>query len=622
MPKKDTITRRDFLDGAAISIVAAALPGTAAFAQTSNGPLPSDYYPPTLTGMRGNHPGSFDAAHPLAWNGEAPSGATDTGEEYDLVVVGGGLSGLAAALFYQREAGADKRVLILDNHDDFGGHAKRNEFEVGGRMLLGVGGSVNLESAPDYSKTVKQLLKEIGVDLEKLEGALHPDDPMVSYGAFSGIYIDGAEGPVVGAWRKAFAGKGDYESLINQLPMPQVERDKLIKLASGKWDYLVGHSINERITYLTTTSYHTFLKDKVGLAPEYVTMFDPMLRILFGCGGDGVSVQEALFLGVPGLGSVGWPWGIAQNLFAGFADGLKILQFPDGNATLARLMVRKLIPDVAPGANMDDVATARFDYSKLDVAGATTRIRLNATVINAEERNDEVTVAYVQGGTPYRVKGKHCVMACYNSIIPHLCPALPEDQKEALKYGVKIPLLWANVALKNGSAFHKAGAHLYECPNRTFGVVTRAPMTQMDDYQAPLGEDDPLLLFLMGSQVPQKEPGQSARDQYRLARHQLLATPFSDFEDDIRDQLTGLFGAHGFDADRDIEAITVNRWAHGYAYEYLELDDDFEEGVYPHELGRKQFGRISIANSDAGGKAYLYAAIDQAWRAVEEQLAG
>lgn len=269
---------------------------------------------------------------------------------------------------------------------------------------------------------------------------------------------------------------------------------------------------------------------------------------------------------------------------------------------------------------MDDIVTAHFDYSKLDVEASPVRLRLNSTAIRARQDGAGVTVTYVQDRKPFRVQAKHCIMACYNSIIPHLCPELPEAQKEGLKYGSKIPLIWTNVVLSDGTPFYKAGAQLYECPNSYFSIVTKAPPTKMADYQAPQTPSDPLVVFMMRSPVPIKEPGQSARDLFRLTRHELLEIPFSTFEREIRGQMTDMFGAHGFDAERDIEAITVNRWAHGYAYEYYGLDDDFAEGSYPHQVGRRQFGRISIANSDSEAYAYLNGAVDAAWRAAQEQL--
>jgi spermidine dehydrogenase len=622
-----TIDRRDFLNGVAMSVAASGAPS---FALAGTSPADAsraalgDVYPPSLTGLRGNHPGSYDAAHSLAWNDEAPVTFSDTGEDYDLVIVGGGVSGLAAATFFKQQRGTDQRILILDNHDDFGGHAKRNEFTSQGRMLLGVGGSVNLESPDNYSKVALGLLEEVGVDLKKLEDALEPGYPLSTMGHDTGWFLNTGEGDariVVGRWIAAFQGEDGYDALINQLPIPQEEKDKIIKLAGGKWDYLVGLSVWEREAYLSSTSYHQFLLDKVGLDPTTLPLFDALTRVFFGVGGDGISVSEAIMIGSPGLSAVGWPWAMAKRFLFDPDNLVHTLYFPDGNSSVARLLVRKLIPDIAAGSTMEDIASARFDYSKLDMPGAPVRLRLNSTVVRAREEGGDVTVSYVQNGKPFRVKAKHCILACYNGIIPHLCPELPAPQKEALKYGVKVPLILTNAVLRDGAPFYKAGARQFECPNSYYTVVTTAPPVKMGNYQPPQGPGDPLVVFMLRSPVPVKQEGQTARDVYRLARYELLETPFSTHEAEIRAQLTDMFGAFGFDADRDIEAITVNRWSHGYAYEYLDLDDGpFTEGTYPHQIGSAAFGRISIANSDSEGKAYLDAAIDAAWRATKEQV--
>ncbi|MBV8457276.1 MAG: NAD(P)/FAD-dependent oxidoreductase, partial [Acetobacteraceae bacterium] len=162
------ITRRDFLNGMTMTIGAASLPHGLR-AQTASGE-PQDaagYYPPKLTGMRGSYPGSFTVAHAVRdgsfW--DSAGQATETGENYDLVVVGGGISGLASARFYREVFGSSARILVLEVHDDFGGHAKRNEFDVNGRKLLGFGGTYAIESPAPYSPVAKRVVNELGIDV-------------------------------------------------------------------------------------------------------------------------------------------------------------------------------------------------------------------------------------------------------------------------------------------------------------------------------------------------------------------------------------------------------------------------------------------------------------------------
>jgi spermidine dehydrogenase len=270
---------------------------------------------------------------------------------------------------------------------------------------------------------------------------------------------------------------------------------------------------------------------------------------------------------------------------------------------------------------MQDVVTAHFDYSELDRESSPVRIRLNSTAVNvAQQGGGTVDVSYVADGKAFRVRGKHCILACYNGMIPHLCPELPQAQKENLAYGVKVPFIWANVLLRSGAAVRRGGASVYMCPDSFFELVSHAPPVTLGSYRAPTRPEDPMVMFMGHVAVPEGNSSQSARDLYRLGSTKLLMTPFSAYEAKIREQLTGMFGSYGFDVDQDIEAITVNRWSHGYSYEYLDLHDpDWAEGEAPHELARVRFGRISIANSDSEAYAYVQAAIDAAARAVAEQ---
>ena len=621
---KYKITRRDFMNGVAVSTAATLLTPYELMAQAPPG-LTSVDYPPTLTGMRGNHPGSFEVSHALAWGGEKPVAHLKLAEHYDLVIVGAGVSGLAAARFYQKRMGSDARILLLDNHDDFGGHAKRNEFHEGGRMLLGVGGSVNLENPGDYSEMAKGILDELGIDLEAMKTNIG-EFSILSSDTGTALAFPGAEGhvSVVGKWSEFMLGIGDYESAVRALPMPEAEQDKLIELFSGEVDYLSDLSLSEKQSYVESVSYGQFLTERVGLARETVSIFYPVPKLIYGPAGLRVSVMEAFYLGCPGVQGMSWLSELAEQLVAAITSpDQSSLYFPDGNASVARLLVHKLIPTVAPDTKgFEDIATSRFDYGALDRADQAVRLRLNSTVVGVQETsNNTVVVNYVQDGNAVSVTGDHCVLACYNGAIPYLCPDLPESQKEALNYGVKVPLVWTNVVLENGHAWSKLGVGSVSCPDDPYVVMTVAPPTTTGGHQPPRGPDDPMVVFLLGVPDLTVTGTENSRELCRMARHKVYATNFDTYEQEIRDQLQGVLGEYGFHHETDIRAITVNRWPHGYAYEYMSLDDpEWPEGLAPHEIGRAQFGRISIANSDSEAYAYLDAAIDAGWRAVEEQI--
>ncbi len=636
------IKRRDFVSGVAIGAGGLLLAGCTddrpvSFANEvpRGGLAPSSgsYYPPTLTGMRGSHDGSYEVAHALSWRGEKPADYQLLEEHYDLVVVGAGMSGLAAAHFYREKMGPEARILILDNHDDFGGHAKRNEFHRDGRMMVSLGGAQNIESVTGYSDAATKLMEDIGLNedfLNFMDVSTSENLALVgNFDANNGVALPGSQDHFIyaGNWNAVMFGGEGYEQVLESLPLPSDEREKLITFWGGNRDFLEGLSLSEKWEYLNTVSYNQFLIDKVGLLPTTVPILNAIILHLSGMTGWNLTVGEALLGGASGIKSLGWLGKATAAAGGAFIDRLlKIRMFPDGNASVARLLVQKLIPTVAPEVTgPDSIVGARFNYEALDEAGNDTRLRLNSTAVGIRENQaGEVEIDYVEQGSAKRVLADHCILACYNGLIPHLCPEMPESQKAGLAYGVKTPFVYANVQVRDGKAFSKAGATLFQCPYDPFQWVSCAPTVAVGGFEPPRGPDDPMVIFMMHSPMPMTKPDPklSTRDQLRLARTEIYQAQFSDYEQQIREQLQSMLGQFGFQHQSDIEAITVNRIPHGYAYPYVKLDDpDWEAGQAPHEIGRAQFGRISVANSDSEAVALMNAAFDAAYRAVEEQTA-
>ena len=626
---KKNVTRRDFCNGVIIGTGVNALSPMHLFGQSDllTHELGESFsnYPPMLNGMRGSHQGSFEVAHALAWTGEKPTAYKQHDQEYDLVVVGAGISGLATAHFYQQKMGQDARILLLDNHDDFGGHAKRNEFNHDGRLLLGIGGSVNLENPRDYSEEAKGLLHDLGIDLDAMKNnEIDGFESLTSTNAQSVLALPGPNGHVTvkANWMSLNQGEGDIETAVKLLPLPVIEQDKLIEFLSGGRDYLDDLSLRESYRYVQSVSYEDFLSDRVGLDDETSSIFYAFMKLIWGIGGKNISVMGAISTGAPGMQGMGRLAKFLQKILLRTMSGGESLYFPDGNASIPRLLVKKLIPAVTLGdANFTNISTSHFNYNVLDRNEQSVRLRLNSTVVGVRQTDDDrVEVDYVKEGKALRVTGKHSILACYNNMIPHLCPELPESQKDGLRYGEKVPLVWANIHLEDGIAFSELGVDRIDCPKDPFVVVTTPPFTTTGGYQPPKKTSDPMVIFMMSIPEVKATGKETARELYKAGRHVVYSTSFTTYEQQIRDQLQALLGPHGFNHEIDIKAITVNRWPHGYAYEYSSLDDpEWEEGKAPHEIGRAQFGKISIANSDSEAYAYVNAAIDSAWRAVEEQ---
>jgi len=560
------ITRRDFLNGIAIGTAALAsgplfADSPAATSAAASAPAAAQdaagYYPPLLTGMRGSHPGSFEAAHALR-DGRPSPPPVDTGEEYDLIVVGGGISGLAAAHFYRARTSPGSRILILENHDDFGGHAKRNEFNLNGHLNLLNGGTLEIDSPRPYGPVAAGLLQTLGLDVANLikttQHLKFYDQLGLQAGAFFDRETFGSDKLVIGI------GTPTLAQALASAPLSEQARKEIVQIETARIDYLPGLSSDEKKQRLSRISYEAFLRDVVRVDPAVLKFYHARTMGEWGVGTDAVSALDCWGINMPGFQGMKLAKGAIARMGytpAGYADtgGSLRLHFPDGNATIARLLVRNLIPQAygglaAPQQAAEQVVTARVNYAQLDV-----------------------------GGTP---------------------------------------LVYSSVALRNWQAFAKLKVHRVYAPGSYHTYLHLNPYVTIGAYRSTKSPDEPVLVHMV--RTPCKA-GLSEHDQNRAGREELLATSFDTFERNIRDQLGRTLEGGGFDPARDITAITVNRWPHGYAPEYNPLfDPELPEAEQPHVVGRAPFGRITVANSDAGGAAYTDSAINQGHRAVMELL--
>jgi spermidine dehydrogenase len=612
------IARRDFLNGVAIGITGACavLNGLSAEAAQLLETTDAVRYPPLRTDLRGQYPAAVEEFEKIR-QGEYkqfPLAQGDIREEYDLVIVGGGISGLSAAYFYRTALGADQRILILDNHDDFGGHAKRNEFQYQGRTFIGFGGTMGIATPYPYSYCAKALIKDLGVEVER-GSEFYNRKIEEKHSLSTGVFFDkehfGEDRLVAGL------GRLPWKTFFEKSPLSEEAQKDLIRLHGKNPDYLAGLSREEKIAKLATISYQEFLLNFAKISSEGLPFFQ-------GEGGrnnkrvDTMPALEAAHHGAIGFNGMG------LKFVESFNEGSFLFHFPDGNASIARLLVAKLIPQVVQDKqSMNTIVKAPIAYDRLDAPGSGVRIRLGSSVVRVQHDVEPaaartVNVAYMRDGKLQGVRARHCILACYNGFIPSLMPELPERQREALAYPVKVPMMYTNVLIRKWTAFEKLGVAAINAPGMYHTDCRLDPGTTVGGYLGATVPEEPILVHMMRN--PNK-PGLPRKEQNRAGQQELLSTTFEQFELQIRRQLGRMLGPEGFDPAEDIVAITVNRWPFGYAYTYDTLaDPDMPPEQRPHVVGRQRFGRVTIANADAGAAAFTNQAIDEAHRAVQELL--
>ena len=604
------IKRRDFINSSAVAI-AGSLSG--AFPRFSQGSAPSTY-PPALTGLRGSHPGSNAVAHQHAWGGGLKADQVrQTGEHFDLVVVGAGLSGLAAAVFYRQQHGPDKKILILDNHDDFGGHARRNEHVIDGKTLITYGGSQTLVEPRVADPVIRQLFTDIGVDLFRFDTAF--DRGFYGrHGLSATTYFNARHFGRDTVVRHPFCNYYNYiegmpgaavsdEQAVAAAPLSAEGKAQLLRVLKGGV-HLLDVPADELEEHLYSRNYFDYLKHSLGVNDPGVLRMARHSGIDWSnAGTELLSIGEAQECGALGFA----PVAVYDE------EHPYIHHFPDGNAGVARTLVQYLIPEVAKGDGAESLVNARFDYQQLDLSDHSTRLRLESTVVDVHHRGstdsaENVAVRYVKDGETSEVSATHVVMACYNIMIPHIVTDLPSHQADALRQQMKSPLIYTTVGLRNWRAFKEQGIGLAMCPGNMHQTLFMDFPVSLGGYDYTQTPDDPCVIQMISCPYSE-EIGKPRAEQYKEARYRMLGRQFADYESEVREHLSGMLLSKHFDFDRDVASLTVNRWAHGYTV------------AGPGDsvaIGRQLHGRIAIANSDSAPAADAIEAMRMGHRAISE----
>lgn len=584
-----TISRRDFFDGVAMTAGVATL-GSLTGCSGAGSPGGAG---PVQPGVRGDTAAALSVPHALRDDRFWQHAGTPepTGETYDLVVVGGGVSGVSAAHEWLRRDPA-ARVLILDNHDELGEEPRIGAVSV-------------------WTPEGRELLDRLGIAVREPDGRHYP-----GLGMYDSVLCDRETYPVERLI--CFTPEIEAEQWVGRLPLADRARRDLLALYQDPADWFPGLSRERKQERLANLTYSAFLLDVCGAHPDVERFCRTMPSADWAYDARAFGAIDA--------------WGRADGWeFPGFR-GLRLDRdkpsrfnsptvqkewgeprvhcLPQRGRTLVRTMLARMIPGFT-GSRDHEPADRRL----LDLPANPVRFRLSSPVVSVRhdgppDTASSVTVGYFDGHAVRTVGAGSVIMACWHTVIPHLVPELPDDQRRALREAVKQPLLQATVRLRDGEAWRRVGVH------RTRWTGAYWCLSELDPRADPAG---PVTARLVATPCRSElGPAEGAV----AGRHALLRTPYDHLEYTVRDQLARLLGPGGFDPATDIEAITIDRWGHAQAPEYCRPWHAFyPDGPFPADLARRPFGRIAIAGSDAIPAARTDAAITAACRAVTELTA-
>ncbi len=513
------IARRDFLKGTALALAAPSW---------ARGQSPSPSIPPS--GFQGQNEASASRGHRVRDDvfRELPKHVVDTGEAYDLIVVGAGLAGLAAAHVYKKERGGNARILLLENNDDFGGHARRNTFKWNDTTLIVNGGTYDLEAPEKSPPEAKEILDDLGIEPARLIGFRDPDY-RERFGLASTCFFDPDVFP--GVRKKQFvSGFHDiaWDQFFAKTPLSESERAELMTLYTTRKNYLADEADPEQA--MASMTWESYIRDKMGLGDAAVLMSNIYATDLAGLGCDALPAANGYEVG-PGFFGVGGD---------GFYDHEGMLRysyepvhrFPDGNRSIARQLVKKIIPDAITGEDsMEGVFNGDIRYDRLDTADGDVRLRLRSTVVRVEhlDGGSRVVVHYATPDGEIRaVTSKHVVMAAWGMVAKHIIPELSENQRDALEGYGYCSALYINVLLEQWEPIAKAGAFEMFTPGRYQTLMHVLDPLHVGAYQPVHRPDQPTVLTMFRYL---RKPGLPIDEQLELNRYELEQNPFGHIKE-------------------------------------------------------------------------------------------
>jgi spermidine dehydrogenase len=546
--------------------------------------------------------------------GSAPR-SVDTGESYDLVIVGGGITGLTAAYFFARQT-AGKRCLVLDNHPIFGGEAKQNEVVIDGVRLIAPQGSNDFgvpRQGAGWMGDVWDALRmpreftwahsrSGEMSLRMAQDNYQPMEGVGEYGTDIGYFFD--QRSSIAPSQKPIWLRNIWQNDLAELPVSDEVRRDLVRWRTTNPD-LKGRTPDEFSRHLDSMSYRDYLEKELGLRPEVTKVVEPVVGLINGASPDAVSAHAAQQIGMPGVSRV-----------RGRSSGAG-LSFPGGNVTYGRHLVKNLIPAAIGGEpSFDGILTGKVNWSALDRRDQPTRIRVGTTVVRVQHADDGVRVTYARNGRLYTVRARRVAMATGGWVNKHILADLPADIRDSYSQFVYSPALIVNVGLRNWRFMHRLGitaARWFDNGGVGFVANIRRQMTT-PGYQPPVDPDEPnVLTFYVGLY----SPGKTAAEQGSLGRATLLGKSYAEYERAVLAQMTHQFADAGFDAKRDVAAIILNRWGHARLVQPPGWYYGTGGKPAPREIVAKGYGNVAIGHSELNGHQSATGAMAQGKRLGE-----
>jgi len=608
------ITRRDFIYGSSL-LVGTALAGCGrdappAASQGFSFEVGADWYGPGGTGdyaaSHGNTPGLVRTAHEIRAGRfeKIEDAALNSFEEYDLVIVGGGFAGLAAAHHFHR-LHPSGRALILDNHPIFGGEAKRNDFEVNGVHISGPQGSndfaIQQETGePDDYFTALNLPREF----EFAEPGGAAAGMRIPFDNYDYLHWHHDSFDVAHFYREGALPwvKDLWQSGLESTPWDGAVQRAFQRLRQTEVSAPGGQDIDRWLDSMTLKSYYEDIHE---LPLEVSAYYDPIMASIAGLGCDAITAYWGLGFEFPGF--------IKPEDY----DAEPLKSFPGGNAALARHFVKQFNSDAIEGSDFESILFGKIAFDQLDRDGKPVRIRLDSTAVRVENKSDSVRVIYARDGELHQLTAKAVVMASGGWVNRHVIRDLPDAHNRAYDAFIHSPVLVANVALTNWRFLERLGiAAAIWSEGFGFTCNIRRPMVVGGKSQ-PLHPDQPIVLTFY---APIFKPGLPAKQQGNVGRAEMLATSFTDYELQIREQMTAMFSSGGFDPVNDIAGIILNRWGHAYVAPGPGFHFGINGAAAPPDVIREPIGRIAIGHSELRGHQNWTGAAAEGRRAVESLL--